>query len=60
MPDELLTIDEAATRLKIRAIDVRRLLQDKELRAIGANGQWRISATALQEFIQRGPAAKGE
>ena len=54
MPDELLTINEAARRLKIQAGDLRRLLQDKKLPAIETKGQWRISATALQEFIQRG------
>ena len=54
MPDELLTINEAARRLKIQPLDLRRLLQAKELTAIETNGQWRISATALQEFIQRG------
>lgn len=61
MPDELLTIDEAAKRLNIRPIDLRHLLQDKKLPAIGANGQWRIAETALQEFIQGGGVPpKGE
>jgi len=55
MPDELLTINEAARRLKVQPLDLRRLLQDKKLPAIETKGrQWRISAMALQEFIQRG------
>ena len=54
MPDELLTINQAARRLNIRAADLRHLLQDQKLPAIETKGrQWRISATALQEFIQR-------
>ena len=51
MEDELLTIAEAARYLKMQAIDLRRLLQDKKLPAVQINArQWRISAKALQEY----------
>jgi excisionase family DNA binding protein len=62
MPDdELLTIGEAAKRLKISRMDLRRLLQDKKLPAIRTERrQWRISAAALKEFMDRSGAAKGE
>jgi len=60
MPHELLTIEDAAERLKILPIELRHLLQAKKLAAIQINSrQWRISATDLQEFINRG-TAKGE
>ena len=61
MPDdELLAIGEAAKRLKISRMDLRRLLQDKKLPAIRTERrQWRISATALKEFMDRSGAAKG-
>jgi len=53
MTDELLTIEDAARRLGVPAIDVRRLLQDKKLPAIQTeSGQWRISAKALQEYMK--------
>jgi excisionase family DNA binding protein len=53
MPDELVTIQDAARRLGVPAIDVRRLLQDKKLPAIQIeSGQWRISAKALQEYAK--------
>jgi len=60
--DGMLTINEAAKRLKISSLDVRHLLEAKKLAAIQTDGgQWRISVTALQEFIQRGGVQpKGE
>ena len=59
--NELLTIDEAAKRLKIQPVDLRHLLQAKKLPAIEIvkGQQWRISATALQKFMDDA-AAKGK
>ena len=63
MEDELLTVEEAAGRLKMHPVTVRRLLRDGQLpgRKIGAR-QWRISADALKAYVDGGqkPAAKGE
>ena len=61
MSDDLLTIEEAAKRLDISPLDLRRLLQAKKLPAIeiGA-GQWRISEAAVKEFMERGGEPKGE
>jgi excisionase family DNA binding protein len=61
MPDdELLTIAEAARRLKILPVDLRRLLQAKKLPAVADGDKWRISAAALKEFTDRGGVAKRE
>ena len=58
--DELLTIAEAAKRLKISRLDLRYLLQGKKLPAIKTEGgEWRISATALKEFMERTRSAGG-
>ena len=63
MEDELLTVEEAAGRLKMHPVTVRRLLRDGQLpgRKIGAR-QWRISADVLKAYVDGGqkPAAKGE
>ncbi len=59
MPDELLTIEDAARLLGVPAIDVRRLLQDKKLPAIQTeSGRWRISAKALQEYVKGAKMAR--
>jgi excisionase family DNA binding protein len=58
--DELLTVEEAAGRLKMHPVTVRRLLREGNLpgRKVGAR-QWRVSAAALREFIETGkPASK--
>jgi len=58
IPDELLTIEDAARRLGVLAMDLRRLLQDKKLPAIQTeSGQWRISAKALREYVEKGGKA---
>jgi excisionase family DNA binding protein len=58
-PDELLTIEAAASRINVAPLDLRRLLQAGRLPAIktGAS-QWRISAAALKKFIERRDAPK--
>ena len=62
MEDELLTVEQAAERLKMHPDTVRRLFREGQLpgRKVGAR-RWRIGATALREFIEGGgqkPAAK--
>jgi excisionase family DNA binding protein len=58
MSDELLTINDAAKRLNVTPLDLRHLLQAKKLPAVEIKGRWRISATALQAFIQRGGVSR--
>jgi excisionase family DNA binding protein len=57
MPDELLTVEEAADRLKMHPDTIRRKLREGQLpgRKLGPR-QWRISAAALQRFIDGEPA----
>ena len=63
MEDELLTVEEAAARLKMHPVTVRRLLREGQVpgRKVGVR-QWRVSAAALKAYIEGGerPAAKGE
>jgi excisionase family DNA binding protein len=51
--DELLTVEQAATRLQMHPVTVRRLLREGHLpgRKVGAR-QWRVSADALQAYIE--------
>jgi excisionase family DNA binding protein len=61
IPDELLTIEDAARRLGVLAMDLRRLLQDKKLPAIQTeSGQWRISAKALEEYVKGAKMAQAD
>jgi excisionase family DNA binding protein len=52
--NELLTVDEAAAKLRVNADTIRRLMRQKKLPGVKVGGQWRISATALQEYIKGG------
>ncbi len=54
MSDELLTVEQAATRIQMHPDTVRRLLREKQIPGVklGAR-QWRIPAGALSEFIDR-------
>jgi excisionase family DNA binding protein len=62
--DELLTVDEAAARLKMHAVTVRRLLREGRIPGpkVGAR-QLRLSADALKAYIEgtdRPTAAKAD
>jgi excisionase family DNA binding protein len=56
MEDELLTVEEAAKRVKMHPVTVRRLLRDGQLpgRKVGTR-QWRVSAAALKSYMESGP-----
>ena len=59
MPDELMTVEQAAERLQMHADTSRRMLRDKELPGVKlGKRQWRISAAALKEFIEKGGQGK--
>lgn len=51
--DELLTVDEAAKRLKLHAVTVRNMLRAGTIAGmkVGAQ-QWRVPESSLQAFIK--------
>jgi excisionase family DNA binding protein len=53
MEDELLTVDEVATKLKVSPATVRRLLAKGDIpaRKIGPR-QWRVSSAALTAYLR--------
>jgi excisionase family DNA binding protein len=52
MEDELLTVEEAAARLKMHVGTVRRLLREKTLPGVKMGPrQWRVPASALRDYI---------
>lgn len=52
MDDELLTVEEAASRLKMHIGTVRRLLREKTLPGVKMGPrQWRVPAAALREYV---------
>jgi excisionase family DNA binding protein len=48
----LLTVDEAAERLRVSPDTIRRSLRDKKLLGVRVGGQWRIPEQALQSKEQ--------
>jgi len=53
-PADLLTVPEAARRLRIHRVSLYRAVKRGELQAfrVGANGPLRISRTALEEYLR--------
>ena len=53
MEDELLTVDQAATRLKIHAVTLRKMLREGVVQGMkfGAR-EWRVPESSLQAFIK--------
>ncbi len=57
MDGELLTVEEAAKRLKLTPESVRRMLRLKHLPGVKLGlRQWRVPTAELQKFIERGTA----
>ncbi len=56
---DLLTIEETAAKLRVNLDTVRRLLRQEKLPGVKIGAQWRVSAAALQAFIEgaQSPAA---
>ena len=53
MDDELLTVEEAATRIKMHPDTIRRLLREGEIPGVKfGKRQWRISAATLRAFSE--------
>lgn len=55
MPEELMTVEEVAERLKMNPETVRRYLRSGELKGIAFSNKvgWRITEQDLQEFIAK-------
>lgn len=52
MNDELLTVDQAAKRLKIHPVTVRNMLRAGTINGMKVGSQkWRVPESALREFI---------
>lgn len=52
-PDELLTSEEVARFLKVSEFTIRARLKSGELEGMKIGGQWRITRTALNDYINR-------
>ena len=49
---ELLTVEEAAERLKLAPKTVRKLCRLRGLTAVNIQRRWRIPVTAIEEFLR--------
>jgi len=54
---EILTPEEAATRLKLHKKTVYRLLKDKKLPGARVGGSWRMTEESLRNFLNSGAKA---
>ena len=52
--DELLTVQEAMSRLKVSDETIYRWIRAKQLRAIRTGNLWRIPASSIIEFLAKG------
>jgi excisionase family DNA binding protein len=55
MTEELLTVDEAAARLKLQPDTVRRMIRAGRLRAQKLGRGWRVPVSALAETLAEAP-----
>ncbi len=53
MMEELLTVEEVASKLKVSEETVKRLLRQKQLPGYKISGQWRISQTDLSAYLTK-------
>ena len=49
---ELLTVEEAAKRLKLAPKTVRKLCRSRSLTAVNVQRRWRIPVSAIDEFLR--------
>lgn len=55
MPDQFLTVEEAANRLRLRPSTIRRQLRNGALRGVKRGHIWRVPESALSESLPRIP-----
>jgi excisionase family DNA binding protein len=60
MPEEFLTVEEAALRLKVTPYTLREYLKAGKLRGVKVVRQWRVPESALTELGQRQAPSTGE
>jgi excisionase family DNA binding protein len=60
MPEEFLTVEEVAERLKVHPESVRDWLRAGKLKGLKAGRQWRIQESALNAFLHQHTEDKDE
>ena len=60
MPQPLLTLDEAAERLRTTSWTVRRWIREGKLVGTRIGGEWRVDPVDLEEFIRKGKSTQKE
>jgi excisionase family DNA binding protein len=50
MPEDFLTVEEAAKRLKVTPYTMREYLKAKKVRGVKVSRQWRVPESALTEL----------
>jgi excisionase family DNA binding protein len=60
MEEELLTVREAATRLKVSEKSIKSWLNKGQLKGYKAGRQWRIPVEAIDEFLRRPTKGRDE
>ncbi len=58
MPQPLLTLEEAAQRLRTSIWTVRRWIREGKLVGTKIGGEWRVDPADLEEFIHKGRRPK--
>jgi excisionase family DNA binding protein len=51
--EDLLTPEDVAKRLNVSEYTVRRLLRTGELQGLKVGGQWRITPSAVKDYIDK-------
>jgi excisionase family DNA binding protein len=52
--ETIYTPDDAAKKLKLSSATVRQYLRDGVIKGVRAGNKWRITETALKEFMEKG------
>jgi excisionase family DNA binding protein len=52
MPEDFLTVEEAAKRLKVTPYTMRLWLREQKVRGVKISQQWRVPESALTELAQ--------
>ena len=60
MPKPLLTLDEAAQRLRTTSWTVRRWIREGKLIGTKIGGEWRVDPVDLENFIRDGKTSRKE
>jgi len=50
--DDILTVREAANFLKVEEIDIRNLIEDRDLKAKAIGGEYRITRDSIEDYLR--------